>query len=452
MANFLSDFNQPTINGVQARLVLSNEILRNVGQNIIENDGEGVTQRFAKDAKGGRINVIRVLPLTQEARSLGADYNGQPFATGDFEQPQTVQYGLDVITVIDKPIAIRNATKDMIPVDLLEAETANFSILLHRNINAMTIGGKVAKSLVLGQLQEVDLTTGGTALRDAIIQANAKLDEGDQAEGVDMFPTEDRILVLRPSIRPYLLSAQNILVGGSNYAQDILAKGTLDTNSSRDQRTGFIGMIDGLPTYMANAAIWNLAERYLGLPVGELDDVYGYVSSGMANARGIALDETIKIVDAIAGQGVLIQPDCRLGFEAFFTKGNVFIVKTGFVIPDLTMKLLAPASRLKPVLTLSANSGTVDPTVTVALGSLRTLAAGKSAYYYSTTLTHKLTVAAFDTNYAAAASGVKGTITTTGAGVSLGAPTVTSAAVYVKVIDDLGNATVIKSSGTFTLS
>lgn len=450
MANFLSDFNQPTINGVQARLVLSNEILRNVGQNIIENDGEGVTQRFAKDAKGGRINVIRVLPLTQEARSLGADYNGQPFATGDFEQPQTVQYGLDVITVIDKPIAIRNATRDMIPVDLLEAETANFSILLHRNINAMTIAGKVAKSLVAAQLQEVDLTAGGTALRDAIISANAKLDEGDQAEGVDMFPTEDRILVLRPSIRPYLLSAQNILVGGSNYAQDILAKGTLDVSSQRDQRNGFIGMIDGLPTYMANSAIWTLAERYLGLPAGELDDVYGYVSSGMANARGIALDETIKIVDAIAGQGVLIQPDCRLGFEAFFTKGNVFLVKTGFVKPEVSLKLLAPASRSKPVVVLSANSGTVDPTATITLAPLRTIASG--AYFYSTTTTVKLTVAAFDTAYAAAAGGVKGAISTTGAGVSLGTPTVTAAAVYVKVIDDLGNATVVKSTGTFTLS
>jgi hypothetical protein len=449
--NFLTDFNQPTINGVQARLVLSNEILRNVGQNIIENDGEGVTQRFAKDAKGGRINVIRVLPLTQEARVLGADFNGQPFATGDFEQPQTVQYGLDVITVIDKPIAIRNATRDMIPVDLLEAETANFSLLLHRNINAMTLAGKIAKSLVSSQLQQVDLTSNSaTALRDAIIQANAKLDEGDQAEGVDMFPTEDRILIIRPSIRPYLLSAQNILVGGSNYAQDILAKGTLDVNSQRDQRVGFIGMIDGLPTYMANSAIWALAERYLGLPTGELDDVYGYVSSGMANARGIALDETIKIVDAIAGQGILIQPDCRLGFEAFYTKGNVFLVKSGFVIPDVSLKLLAPASRLKPAVVLSANSGTSVPTATITLGGLRSLANGKSAYFYASSATVKLTVAAFDTAYTAATK--KGTITTTGAGVSLTTTGVTTNTLYVKVVDDLGNSTIVKSTGTFTIA
>ncbi len=447
MANFLSDFNQPTINSVQARLILSNEILRNVGQNIIENDGEGVTQRFAKDAKGGRINVIRVLPLTQEARSLGADYNGQPFASGDFEQPQTVQYGLDVITVIDKPIAIRNATRDMIPVDLLEAETKNFSLLLYRNINAMTIAGKIAKSLVQGQFKEVDLSGATTtAVRDAIIQANAKLDEGDQAEGVDMFPTEDRILVIRPSLRPYLLSANNILVGGSNYAQDILAKGTLDTASTRDQRNGFIGMVDGLPTYMANSAIWTLAERYLGLPVGELDGVYGYVSSGMANARGIALDETVKIVDAVAGPGVLIQVDCRLGFAAFYTKGNVFLTKTSFVIPDVTMKLLAPASRFKPVIALSAQNGSAAPTATLTFGTGRTLVEGE--FFYSTSATVAQTLVGFDTAYAAEAS-KKGTFTS---GSALTVTGITSRYVYVKVVDDIGNITILKSSGLFTIA
>jgi hypothetical protein len=445
MPNFLTDFNQPTINSVQARLVLSNEILRNVGQNIIENDGEGVTQRFAKDTKGGRINVIRVLPLTQEARSLGADFNGASFPTGDFEQPNTVQYGLDIITVIDKPIAIRSAQKDMIPVDLLEAETRNFSLLMYRNINAMTIAGKIAKSLVSGQWKEVDLSgASATAIRDAVIQANAKLDEGDQDQGVDMFPTEDRIAVIRPSIRPYLLSANNILVGGSNYAQDILAKGTLDTASTRDQRNGFIGVIDGLPTYMANASIWTLAERYLGLPAGELDGVYGYISSAMANARGIALDENIKIVDAIAAQGVLIQPDCRMGFEAFYTKGNVFLVKTSFVKPDVTMKLLAPASRFKPTVALSVNSGSAAAVATFTLGTGRTVADGE--YFYSTVAT-VTTLVGFDTAYAAATK--KGSLASGG---TLTATGVTANYAYAKVIDDIGNVTIHRSTGTFTIA
>lgn len=448
MPNFLSDYNQPTINSVQARLVLANEILKNIGQNIIENDGEGVTQRFSKDTKSARINVIRVLPLTQEARVYGADYNGQPFAISslaDYDQPQTVQYGLDVITIIDKPIAIRNTMKDMIPVDLLEAETQNFSLLVWRNINAMTIAGKMVKSLE--NYVEVDLTgTGGTEVRDAFILANSKLDEGDSSNGVDMFPIEDRIAVIRTSMRPELLKAQNILVGGSNYAQDILAKGTLDTSSTRDQRNGYIGTIDGIPVYMANNTIWSLAEKYLGWMPGEADNILGYISSGMANARGIALDETIKIVDAVHGPGILIQPDCRMGFEAFYTKGNVFLVKKDATLPNTTRKLLAPGSRYKPTVTLSAESGTSAPTATVGLGTSRTLADGK--YFYGDG-TVALTHVAFEAGYAAASK--KGTISAVG-GTALTQTGVSAKYVYVKIVDDLGNVTIKKSTGTYTLS
>lgn len=441
MANFLSDYNQPTINSVQARLVLSTEVLLNIGQNIVENDGEGVTQRIAKDAKGGRINVIRVLPSTQKARVLGADYNGGNFPT-TYGQPQTVQYGLDVITVIDEPVALRNATKDMIPVDLLAATTRNLGLLYARNVNAITVAGKIAKSLTAAQLVEVGSTS--DAWRAAIIGANAKLDEGDADNGVDMFPTEDRILVIKPSVRPYLLSASGVLIGGSNFAQDILAKGTLDVGSKRDQRNGYIGVVDGLPAYILSTPVWNLAEEYLGLPLGELADVYGYISSGMANARGIALEDTIKIVDAPMAAGVLIQPDCRIGFEAFYIKGNVFLVKSGYAVPtefaatDTKIKVLAPGSRQKPTVVLTGSGTDANAVATITAGTGRTIKTKQ--YVFASSGTLALTVATFNATYAAESTN-KGTITS-GANI-----TVPSGAVYLytKVVDDLGNYVVSKS-------
>ena len=450
MPNFLSEYGQPYINSVHARLILTNEILRTIAQNVIENDGEGVTQRFAKDTKGGRINVLRVLPLTQEARSYGADHNGLPFPEG-FEAPTTIEYGLDVLTIIDKPIAIRNTTKDMIPVNLLEEETKHYSQLVYRNINAMTVAGKVAKSLVDGQLVEVNLaSTDATHLRDKFIEANAKLDQGDVDNAVDMFPLEGRVAVIRTMIRPYFFKANNIFVGGSNYAQDILAKGTLDTGSTRDQRNGFIGVVDAVPVYMAADLVWQLAEKYLGFPLGELDDVYGYISSPIANARGIALEENIKIVDAIAAQGILIQPDCRMGFEVFYPKGNVFLVKTGFVVPQVasvTTKILAPGSRLKPVVSLSVNTGTSAPVITVTLATGRTIKA--SAYFYSATATVKQTLVAFDTAYTAASK--KAAISAVG-GTTATQTGLTANYLYVKATDDLGNVTILRSTGTFTIA
>lgn len=455
MPNFLSDFNMPTINSVQVGMVLSNEILRNIGQEIIETNGEGVTQRFSTELAAGRIIVVRVLPLNQEARSFGADVNGGQFNSNSEEEPSTIQYGLDVLTTIDTPIAIRNATQDMIPVNILEAETANLAILYARNVNAMTIAGKVAKSLgESSQIITVDLSTAG-AMREAIQDANTKLDEGSQSDGVDTFPADDRIGVVRPSMRKYILNA--VLVGGSNFAQDIVALGGLNVGTQRSDanlRKGFIGVVDGLKFYQANPAIWTLAERYLGFPAGEMADIYGYVSSGMANARGIMLSNTMKVVDAVKGPGILIQPDCRLGFEAFYAKGNVFFAKTGFTAPSVfstegvTVKSLAPASRIYPTVALSAQTGTSAPTVTITPEAHRT-AEVKQAYY-GTALTAK-TIQAFDAGFTATAANQKIADLTSGAAAT---PTASVSAKYlnIKVTDDLGNTTIITSTGTYTFT
>jgi len=309
----------------------------------------------------------------------------------------------------------------------------------------MTVAGKIVKSL--DNYVEVDLAgTVGTEVRDAFVFANSKLDEGDSSNGVDMFPTEGRLAVVRTSVRPELLKAQNILVGGSNYAQDILAKGTLDTGSTRNQRNGFIGIVDGIPVYMANPTIWTLAEKYLGWIPGEADNILGYISSDIANARGIALDETIKIVDAPHGPGILIQPDCRMGFEAFYEKGNVFLVKKNTTLPGTTRKLLAPGSRFKPTIALSTESGTSAPTATVALGTSRSLVEGK--YFYSANAV-ALTQVAFDAAYASATK--KGTISAVG-GTALTQTGITANYVYVKIVDDIGNVTIKKSTGTYTIS
>lgn len=440
MADFLSQYNLPVINSVQATNVLSNEILQNLYQDIIENDGEGVTQKFSTDATAAKITVLRFLPNTQKARKLGASVNGGNFPTS-YGQPQTTNYELEVITVIDEPVWIRKATRDMLKVDVLAAETKVLAQNYALNLNAMTIAGKVAKSLLTAQCVEVTLT--GDGVRSAIISASAKLDDGDVANGVHMFPMDDRIGVVRPSFRPYLLSSAGVLIGGSNYAQDILKSGAIDTTSKKEHRRGFIGVIDSVPFYLASAPIWNTAEEYLGVPAGTLGDVYGYISSGIGNLRGLALDHNIKIVDTLAAQGVALQPDCRMGFETIMAKSNVFLTKVGFkafdYYTDLTgvLKNMAPGSREAATLTLVAADGVdtaagVTPTTVLGTG---TTAVSKK-YFYSDVNTIALTPLAFEAGYAAATH--KGAFTTSK--VSPGADGAWYG--YFQVIDSLGNITI----------
>lgn len=450
MPNFLSDYNLPVINSVQATNVLANTVLQNLYQEIIENDGEGVTQKFSTDATAAKITVIRFLPNTQKARKLGASYNGGNFPT-TYGQPQTENYELEVITVIDEPVWIRKATRDMLKVDVLEAQTKVLAQNYALNLNAMTVAGKVAKSLLTSQCVEVTLT--GDGVRTAVTTANSTLDNGDKTNGVHMFPGEDRIGVVRPSFRPYLMSSAGVLIGGSNYAQDILKNGGVDATSKREYRRGFIGVIDSVPFYLASGPIWDVAEEYLGVPAGTLNDVYGYISSGIGNLRGLALDHNIKIVDTLAAQGVALQPDCRMGFETIYPKSNVFLVKSGFKAfdnyADLTakLKLLAPGSRELPTLTLVAADGVdtaagVTPTTT--LGKDNTAVSKK--YFFAASGTIALTPLAFEAAYATADKG-KGAFTT-----SKVSPSEDGAFYgYFQVVDSLGNI-VVKVSDLVTRS
>ena len=76
---YLSDFSKPTINGNIARRVLANEVLRGVTQEVLETNGEGITQRFSTDVSGAQIRITQFMPFNQLARELGATLNGENF-------------------------------------------------------------------------------------------------------------------------------------------------------------------------------------------------------------------------------------------------------------------------------------------------------------------------------------------------------------------------------------
>jgi hypothetical protein len=392
---FLADFNTPYINSIAAKRILVNEALKNIYQGEIESEGRGVTQKFTKDTAGAQIRVIRVLPLTQEARELGSGLNGENFNT-IVEQPRTQQYGLDVITVIDAPVDIPAVNQDMIPIDLLAIETKNITDIVTLNVNAMTIAGKFHKSFTSTTPSVVYYNPNSSdekALQTAFLEANGRLDDGDLDNGVAMFPTDDRVFVIKASYRVKLMSKGVLVLGGSNYAQEMLAAGVLSPGARANKlQNGFIGDLDGVPVHMASSLIWSVTEKYLGLPQGELDKVIGYVSSGMTNARGIAYAENMKMIDSPSGQGIRMQPLFRMGFESFYGKGNVWLVETttdsytspltaiDALVPNTT-KVKAPGSRFTPTINIAKLSNN-SASVTTTLGAGKTLLANTVEYYW----------------------------------------------------------------------
>lgn len=411
MAKYLSDFTAPAINGFTAGLVLANEILEGIAQGEIEAPGRGITEKFTNDTTGAQIRVIRMLPLTQKARELGNSINGGNFA-GVVEQPQSVEVGIDVITVIDTPIDIANVTQDMISVDVLSKTKDNLTQLVNRNLNGMTVAVKLTKSLPALD-KNITYVGANDNLADKALLASALLDEGDEDNNIDIFPQEGRVFVLKGSYRAELFKQGILSLGGSNYAQEMLASGAASPNAKTNKVTnGYIGDFDGTPVHTASQMVWSIAEQYAGLPRGEFDSIIGYFSSDYANARGVAMNERVKVIDSPNGQGIRLQPLVRMGAASWYAKGNSLLVKgasTDKNYNDVAVavdsayasKVVAPGSRMDA--TIKYASGTL--TVTPSAGSTV-----KKTYYKTgaTAISGKVTLASF---YAYGTAGIGSTFT-----------------------------------------
>lgn len=337
MANyFFSDFTTPNVNANAVARVLSNEALWMIMQGSIETDRQGVTQRFSADVSGAEIRIIVPQPLNLAARSLGGTINGENFPN-ETKQSSSTSVGLSVLETIDTPVDIAQVTQDMIPLNLLEAQMRIIGMEVTTQLNALTVASKVANTFPAVQRGEVQFTVidpandTGADIRYELTQANSELDNGDIDNNLAYFPNDDRIMVIRPSLRAPLMKEGAIIVGGSNIAQEIVAEGGVSRGARRDlSRDAVIGMFDGLPVAICGERIWREACGFLGVPVYALDEVLGYISSGYANVRAVAQTEQMKIIDAPQGQGIRIQPLIRMGARSFYPKGNQFIVTPKF--------------------------------------------------------------------------------------------------------------------------
>ena len=372
----LSDFTTPHINGLAAKRVLANEMLYGIAQGEICGANRGITEKFSNDTSAAQIRVLRVKPLSQAARSLGSTINGANMQT-TMEEPESVEYGIDLLCTLDKPIVIAEHAVDMLPVDILGTEMKNWNNLLNRNINAFTLAFQI-KSVFDDATGNVTTYTSGTdKLIDKVIAANALLDDGDPENDIDVFPTESRIIQLQASKRPALFNSTTgvLSIGGSNYAQQILAKGSISPDAKPAKiENGYIGDIDGVPCHIVASTLYRLAEAYLGLPAHELDTILAVISSDYANARAVAINKEVKIVDAIYGQGVVLQPKVRWGGKAFYSKGNSLVVSSAYANPITKGQTLSStfASSLVPVgsrQSVTASWTSKTPTVTLGTGS-----------------------------------------------------------------------------------
>ena len=344
MAALFADIKTPYVNEATLKRVMSNRVKENIFQGIFTRPNEAVTEKFSNDTDAAQIQVIRVKPNTNLARELGSDVNGAWFNNANASTPTTEAYGIDIITTIDDVIDIPTNQQDMMNVDVAEAELSNLAGRVNKNVNAITIAAQLATNFNAGATNKV--TISGDNYLSAIIEAGTKLDDGNEAQGIDAYPDDQRAILVRSSAKAALLQKGQIIIGGSNDAQTMLKKGGLDVDATPDvAATGYLGEVDNTPVYMASKAVWALAERYMGLTAGALDGVEMLVVSAVGTGRALAFNAAIKMIDSPNGQGRRIQPKYRFGAKCWDELSVVPVVKSTFTLPEGTITVKAPGSR-----------------------------------------------------------------------------------------------------------
>ena len=374
ISQVLAPSNAPYINGVAARARWSAAVLANLYQGLVEKDGKGVDDNFVSPSEAEenvQIFVHRVLPNNIQPREIGASKNGAAYSQNQhYSQTETV--GIEILTVIDDPILIPRVTQDHIAVDLLAQHTKIFSDRLATILNGATFASKVLATYVAksngNEVNETVISSGdisGGKILNRYIEANAKLDEGDDAHGIDIFPRETRVSVVKTSFGPILKTDGVLKLGGANEAYAILKAAGVSNDGARLENDGYIGTIDGVEVREISNQSLQHASLFLGFPKADLKNsaVYGYIASSYANARGVSTNKRTKVVDEVNGQGIRLLPYVKLGVVSWYQKGNSFLLSgdydpfTGLkllfssVASQITFKLKAAGSRLFPAFT-----------------------------------------------------------------------------------------------------
>lgn len=370
----LANFKEPHINGLAAGMIFAATAMENIYQGEIEKGGRGVTQKFSSDTTGAQIRVVRPLPLPIDARELGSAINGGNFSAYAY-QPESDEYGLNIITVIDDLVDIPNVSMDMIPVDVAKMYIQNISDKVTLNINAIKIAARVYTCFSAHQvdsakafIETYDATS--DKVTDKAILTNAKLNKGDKEHGVSIFPVKDRIALVSSDVYAGLLTSAGVFnLGGANYAYDILRKGAIDSETATPELLddGYIGTLGGVPYHCVSDLVMEVVCKYVGFPEGTFDDVLLHIASAHGNLFGLATGNSIKTIDCPNGQGVRLQPKYRMGAACIMPKSVAWLVKKGWENPyglkeifttDVEWSYKAPGSRQMLVAGLKAETTT----------------------------------------------------------------------------------------------
>lgn len=321
------------VDGQMVGVDLSRTIAEAIYIDEIFRNGQSVTERFTTDrTRNGATRVPLETPLPFSSRTMsyggraGTPGNAGVINTNPLLMPADDEFLVYRNQLNDQAMFFPDVAKELIPLEMMARKIAGYGKRVAMDRSGSTLAEIIAynfwRALNDGNnlVDEGDLTQ-DNAYAELINKLNALLDEGDPARGAFQYPTQGRTIIGRPQFINNLFSRKSgVIMLGGDLAQEMLKNYDLDVrmNDRNYVGTGYKGYAMQFHFQSANSQIWHLAEKYLGLAVGALDNVDAICVSFDATAKANTIDLGVKIVDATNGKrGLEAQPLNLWGHEAF---------------------------------------------------------------------------------------------------------------------------------------
>lgn len=330
------------LDGNMVHVELSQVIAEAIYIEEIFRDGQSVTGKYTTDRKAGAIRVMLDTPLPSSSRTTA--YGGRPGTPGNGGVinvnppllPSNDEFMIYLDQVNDQAMLFPDLGKEYIPLDVMAKKISGYTKSVAQDRSASTLAEVLAYAIFRAlnggeNLVPVADLTAENAYADLLNQLNSYMDNGDPVQGAFTYATEGRTIIGRPKFINNVFSRNSgVIMLGGDLAQAMLKNYDLDrTMSDRDYvGTGYKGYAMQFHFQSAPDYIWSLAEKYLGLAAGALDNVNAIAVSFESTAMGRVVDLGVKLIDANEVRGIKAQPLNVWGHEAF---------RKSYIIGDSTL-------------------------------------------------------------------------------------------------------------------
>ena len=357
------------LDGTMVNAEISDVIAEAIYVEEIFRDGQSVTSKYTTDRKAGAVRVMLDTPIPFSSRTVS--YGGREGTEGNSGvinanppiMPADDEFMVYLNQVNDQAMLFPDLSKEYIPLDVMARKINGYAKRVVEDRSASTLAEIIAYSFFRSlnggdNLKTVADLKADNAYADLINDLNAALDDGDEATGAHTFPTDGRTIIGRPEFVNGVFNRKSgVILTGSDLAQSMLREYNLSVDFEGKNYVGanYKGYAMQFNWVVANSVIWKLAEKYLGLTEGALDNVYAIAVSREATAMGKIVDLGVKLIDANEVRGTKAQPLNIWGHEAF--RKSFVIGKKTLTNDYLSSTLsLSAGKRLYPIAPKAANN------------------------------------------------------------------------------------------------